>query len=197
MQLQPHFFFNALHTVSSLMLTDVATAQKVVAALGDIVRASFDHTARQEVPLREELAFVERYIEIQKARFRSRLHVEVEIAAVLLDAVVPSFVLQPLVENAIRHGVERRRSGGAIRIEARRSGDSLDLTVGNDGPDELTGAHDRRRLPGVGLANIEARLSQLYGDAGRFHAGPIGNGRFEVAMSIPYRVSPVVAAGRI
>src|SRR5262249_49861612 len=119
-QLQPHFLFNALHTVSSLMVTDVAAAQSVVSALGDLLRASLDHTAQQEIPLRDELAFVGRSLDVQRARFRSRLVAEVSVPDDLLDALVPSLVLQPLVENAVRHAVEPNANGGRIWISAER-----------------------------------------------------------------------------
>ena len=111
MQLQPHFFFNALHTISSLILTDVATAQRVIAALGDLLRSSIDHTARQEITLREELTFVRRYVDIQQARFRNRLDVQIDVPESVSEALVPSLVLQPLVENAIRHGIEPHTRG--------------------------------------------------------------------------------------
>ncbi|MFL5612847.1 MAG: sensor histidine kinase [Gemmatimonadaceae bacterium] len=194
MQLQPHFFFNALHTISSLMITDVATAQAVVASLGDIIRSSIDHTATQEVTLREELAFVERYIGIQRARFRSRLAFEVEVDPELLDAIVPSLVLQPLVENAIRHGIEQRATAGSIVIHAKRADDSLRLRVLNSGPDVVK--HRYTGIPtsdangtsnGIGLANIRARLSQMYGDNQRFVTQTLPDGGFEVELRIPLR----------
>ena len=147
MQLQPHFFFNALHTVSSLMISDVPTAQRVISSLGDLLRSSIDHTARQEIPLREELAFVERYVDVQKARFRDRLDVHVDVPDDLLDALVPSLVLQPLVENAIRHGVEVDKRGGSISIVASRVGASIALTVRDDASDELGDADREGRRP--------------------------------------------------
>lgn len=192
MQLQPHFVFNALHTVSSLMISDVATAQQVVAALGEILRLSIDHTAKQEVSLREELAFVGRYLEIQKARFRSRLLVSTEVPDPLLEARVPSLVLQPLVENAIRHGVERRLSGGAIWMAAARSNGSLLLTVRNNGPDPASRrstSQPAESNSGVGLANIAARLAQLYPGRHRFEAGEREDGSFEVTLEIPYQAA--------
>ncbi|AHG92438.1 histidine kinase internal region (plasmid) [Gemmatirosa kalamazoonensis] len=185
MQLQPHFFFNALHTVSSLMMTDVAAAQRVIASLGELVRASIDHTAAQEVRLGEELQFVERYLEIQRARFRSRLRVEVRVPDETLDAVVPSLILQPLVENAIRHGVERTPGGGAISIDAAREPSHLRLSVRND-CDAATMAVQRPGS-GIGLANLEARLSQLYGADHSFHAGAGTDGAFVVVLRVPYR----------
>jgi two-component system LytT family sensor kinase len=200
MQLQPHFFFNALHTVSSLMRQDIAQAERVIAALGDLVRASIDHTARQEVTLREELGFVERYLEIQRARFRSRLAVTVDAPDELADALLPSLMVQPLVENAIRHGIEPAASGGDISIRvARRDGrltlvvrNSLSMTRGTgrrDGLEWPPATGPRQGPSGIGLANIEARLLQLYGDGQRLRAGPSGDDGFEVFVEVPYRTS--------
>jgi len=191
MQLQPHFLFNALHTVSSLMVTDVPAAQRVVSSLGDLLRSSLDHTARQEIPLCEELTFVQRYLDIQRARFRQRLIVDVEIAEGIDDALVPSLVLQPLVENAIRHGVEPLSEGGRIWIHARRMADAVVLSVANEGaPDELPSGARGNGSRGVGLANVEGRLAQLYGPAHTFRAAWDDNGnperRFVVELSVPY-----------
>ena len=140
-QLQPHFLFNALHTVSSLMVSDVPLAQRVVSALGDLLRSSLDHTAGQEIRLRDELAFVQRYVDIQRARFRHRLLIDVDVPDALGDALVPSLVLQPLVENAIRHGIEPSAEGGRIWIRATRRGGEVALTVENEGgPNDSTNA---------------------------------------------------------
>jgi len=185
MQLQPHFFFNALHTVSSLMISDVPTAQRVITSLGDLLRSSIDHTARQEVSLREELAFVARYVDVQKARFRERLDVDVDVPNELLDALVPSLVLQPLIENAIRHGIEVDKRGGSISIIAQRRDATISLMVRDD-------ASENNATPvvqGVGLSNIEGRLKQLYGASQSFRAGRSADGRFEVALSFPLRTA--------
>ena len=185
MQLQPHFLFNALHTVSSLMVSDVPTAQRVVSALGDLLRLSLDHTARQEIPLRQELAFVQRYVEIQRARFRQRLTVDVDVPDDLDDALVPSLVLQPLVENAIRHAIEPSAEGGRVWVRAERVDGKVMLMVESAGPPNGHTYPDAPR-PGVGLANLSARLEQLYGAAHAFHAAPNGDGRFVVELTIPY-----------
>lgn len=205
MQLQPHFFFNALHTISSLMITDVATAQSAIASLGEIVRASIDHTARQEVELRDELSFVDQYVGIQKARFRNRLSVEVCVPLDLHEVMVPSLVLQPLVENAVRHGIERRREGGKISIAAGEREGFLVVAVRNDGPDgdspvvfytKRSARHRGRPSHGVGLANIEARLAQLYDGKARFKAGTTEDGDFEVELRIPLRRAPADGNGQ-
>jgi two-component sensor histidine kinase len=198
MQLQPHFLFNALHTVSSLMVSDVPTAQRVVAALGDLLRSSLDHTARQETCLRDELAFVQRYVDIQRARFRHRLVVDVDVADRLGDALVPSLVVQPLIENAIRHGIEPSAAGGRIWIRATRRGDDVVLTVENDGTpnDRSSDGHGNRSRVAVGLANIEARLAHLYGSAQTCRADSNGDGRFTVTLTIPYHTDPSLFPAR-
>jgi two-component system, LytTR family, sensor kinase len=170
------------------MVSDVPTAQRVVAALGDILRSSLDHTARQEICLREEVGFVQRYLDIQRARFRHRLRVEVDVPDALGTALVPSLVLQPLVENAIRHGIEASAEGGRIWISAARRHDDVLLTVENAGtPNGVSpnGDGDRGR-GGVGLTNLEARLTQLYGSAHTFRAHRNGDGRFTVTLTVPY-----------
>lgn len=188
MQLQPHFLFNALHTVSSLMVSDVPTAQRVVSALGDLLRSSLDHTAGQEIRLRDELAFVQRYVDIQQARFRHRLLIDVDVPDTLGEALVPSLVLQSLVENAIRHGIEPSAEGGRIWIRATRRGGEVALTVENEGipNDSTSNGNGSRGRGGVGLANLEARLAQLYGSAHAFRADWNGDGRFTVTLRVPY-----------
>lgn len=199
MQLQPHFFFNALHTISSLMVSDVPTAHRVIAALGDLLRSSLDHTARQEIPLRDEMAFVGRYLEIQQARFRSRLTVETDVPVALLDALVPSLVLQPLVENAIRHGIQAHTGSGTIWMIAERTGDRLVLTVRDNGSPAPAPAHEPP-APGIGLRNVESRLTQLYAGASNFRALRAADGRFEVTLALPFHVEtgryPAATNGR-
>jgi hypothetical protein len=193
MQLQPHFFFNALHTVSALMVSDVPTAHRVLAALSDLVRSSLDHTAQQEITLRDELAFVNRYVEIQRARFRDRLGVEIDVPDGVLDALVPSLVLQPLVDNAIRHGIEAHRRRGQIWIRAGRDNGALVLTVrDNASPEHAAPASTTlpRSTPGIGLINLGARLAQLYGGAHAFTAARDAEGCFTVTMRIPYHRDP-------
>lgn len=194
MQLQPHFLFNALNTISSLVATDRDAARRVLAALGDMLRASIDHTAQQEVRLRDELSFVARYVEIQQARFRERLRIEIDIAPDVLDGLVPSLVLQPLVENAIRHGIERSPAGGSVWIHAERSNDNLVLSVRDDGQGGMAidGARQDASA-GVGLSNIQSRMFQLYGEAQQFRAGKTDGSGFEVRLAMPFRTMPIAA----
>ncbi|SRR5579863_5205026 len=190
MQLQPHFLFNALNTISSLVATDGVAAQRVIAALGDILRVSIDHTAHQEVRLRDELSFVLRYVEIQQARFRDRLHVEVDVAPNALDGFVPSLVLQPLVENAIRHGVERSGARGSVWIHAACANGDLVLSVRDDGQVAIGGdGASQDGSAGIGLSNIQRRMFQLYGEAQQFRAGRTDGGGFEVRLLMPFRTT--------
>jgi LytS/YehU family sensor histidine kinase len=197
MQLQPHFLFNALHTISSLMETDVPTARRVIASLGDLLRSSIDHTARQEVSLGAELAFVERYLDIQRARFRQRLRFEIDVAPETVTALVPSLVLQPLVENAVRHGIEPSAAGGTVRITAARDGSRLSLVVRNEAAgDGVDAGRAHESKPGIGLSNVASRLTQLYGDAHTLRAERLLDGAFQVSMSLPFRreLAPMGAA---
>jgi signal transduction histidine kinase len=184
MQLHPHFLFNTLNTISALMHRDLAAADRMLALLGDLLRDSFEKISAQEVSLKQELGFLEKYLEIEKTRFRDRLTVETEVDPEVLDAEVPNLVLQPLVENAIRHGIARRREAGHIRLRAWRDGDRLELRVRDNGPGlpsegELRG--------GVGLSNTRTRLRQLYGGAHRFELVCPEKGGLEVVLSIPFK----------
>jgi two-component system, LytTR family, sensor kinase len=185
MQLQPHFLFNALNTVSSLMEHDVHSARRVLASLGDLLRMSLDELGAQEISLHDELVFLQHYIDIQHARFRDHLRVDVAVADDTRDVLVPSLLLQPLVENAIRHGVEHKRSGGCISISAERRRDRVRLEVRDNGPGSQRMTEVRRE--GVGLRNTRARLHQLYGDAHTFEAGDIAGGGFAVVVELPFR----------
>ena len=192
MQLQPHFLFNTLHTVSALMERDVLGARRVLAALGDLLRLSIDQMARPEICLREELEFLAHYVAIQHERFRDRLAVHVEAADDLLEALVPSLLLQPLVENAIRHGIEPHRRAGQVWIAAVRDGDRLSLTVHDDGPSTTSAPTAMPRgqaTSGMGLANLSARLEHLYGPAHDFNATRDHTGAFRVSIRIPYHTA--------
>src|SRR5262245_978189 len=160
MQLQPHFLFNTLHAVSALMHRDVETADRMLTRLSDLLRLTLESATTPEVALRQELEFVDAYLEIQQTRFQDRLEVVHAIDPETLDALVPNLLLQPLIENAIRHGISPRVIGGRIEIRARRDGELLRLEVRDDGPGIEPGARTRG---GLGLSNTRARLEQLYG----------------------------------
>jgi two-component system, LytTR family, sensor kinase len=184
MQLHPHFLFNALNTIAALMRKDVDAAEKMLARLGDLLRLALSSSGAQEVPLKEELAFLKSYLEIEKIRFRNRLLIEIDAEGEVLDALVPNLILQPLVENAIRHGLAQRVEPGTLRITAHREGTGLLLSVEDDGPG-LSAFTDRE---GIGLGNTRARLAQLFGNAHRFLLEAAPGGGLVVRLTIPFTI---------
>jgi two-component system, LytTR family, sensor kinase len=158
--LQPHFLFNALHTVGALVrVYDHDGAIRVITELSDLLRAQLRRDAPEEVPLREEMAFVERYLAIEQVRFRDRLRVRWDIAPDTIDAIIPRLLLQPLAENAIRHGIGRSSTAGLVVIASARRGDWLEIAVTDDGP----GPVDNINNGGLGLTTARARLKHVYG----------------------------------
>jgi two-component system, LytTR family, sensor kinase len=188
MQLQPHFLFNTLNAISALIPAEAKPARRMLARLGDLLRITLEHEETQEVTLREELAFLEPYLEIEQARLEDRLTVVMEIAPETLDARVPHLILQPLVENAIRHGIAPRIGPGRVEISATRGPDDrvLHLAVRDDGPgvDRDDQVRTRRR---VGLSNIRSRLDQLYDGEHRFALENHVDGGVIVRISLPFR----------
>jgi signal transduction histidine kinase len=183
-QLQPHFLFNTLHTISALITDDVGAARRVIARLGDLLRSSLDTAELHEVPLSQELLFLGHYLEIQRTRFGERLRVEIVSDPSLVGALVPSMLLQPLVENAIRHAVEPRAGGGSVRVSARRENGLVVLEVNDDGPGIGANAQGVR---GVGIANTRARLATLYGGSHQFTMENAAGGGLRVVMKIAHR----------
>jgi two-component system LytT family sensor kinase len=192
MQLQPHFFFNTLNTVSSLMDSDIVGARTVLANLGDLLRLSMDRLGANETPLGDEFEFLEKYLDIQRARYGTRLRVEMRLEPDAATALVPSLILQPIVENAVRHAVEPRRAPSTIRVAAFSSAGRLYLTVDDDGPG-MNGARATPWRKGVGLQNTEARLNQLYGAAQRFDllVSPLGGLRVSIELPLRHGTSTV------
>jgi two-component sensor histidine kinase len=184
MQLHPHFLFNALHAVSELIHRDPRAADNMVSRLGDMLRATLESDDKDEVPLRRELELLERYLDIERVRFRDRLEVSIEIAPECLDAAVPSLILQPLVENAIHHGIASRPGASRVEIRAERAGASLLLRVSDDG--RGLGAEAPAPSAGIGLSNSRARLAQLYGQRQRLELQNGDGGGLEVILEIPY-----------
>ncbi|MFO0965191.1 MAG: histidine kinase [Gemmataceae bacterium] len=182
MQLQPHFLFNTLNAISALIHQDVELADRMIARLGDLLRATLDSANRQEVPLRQELDFIQPYLEIEKARLGTRLTVNVDIDPAVMDAKVPNLLLQPLVENAIRHGVAVTPGAGRIEIQASRSNGSLRLAIRDSGPGLAAPPN-----PGIGLANTRARLEKLYGPDQRLDLSNGPAGGLQVAITIPFQ----------
>lgn len=171
MQLNPHFLFNALNSVASLMHKDVEAADRMITRLGELLRTSLESTSDQEVTLEAELSFLARYLDIEQIRFGDRLRVTREIDRETLLHPVPNLILQPLVENAIQHGISRKARPGVITLRSRRDGDGLCLEVEDNGGG--FSSDDIRPRHGVGLSNTLERLRQLYGSAGalEFHCG--------------------------
>ena len=181
-QLRPHFLFNTLNMIAEQVHTDPAGADAMLTRLGVLLRSSFTETDRERVPLRRELELLESYVEIMRARFRGRLTFELDIDPSTLDALVPRFMLQPLVENAIKHGVEPREEGGRVTVTARRHGASLDLEVRDNG-DGLVGTVRQ----GTGIRNTRERLVYLYGEGRhRFELMPAIGGGTVAAIVIPF-----------
>lgn len=184
MQLNPHFLFNTLHSISALMHRNVDAADRMIAQLSDLLRSALANSDAQEVTLKQELAFLERYLEIEKTRFGERLTVKMDIAADVLNALVPNLILQPLVENAIKHGIEPRARPGRIDLKAIREDGRLSLVVSDNG-NGITGNAPSRE--GVGLSNTRARLRELYGSDHRFEMGNGPAGGLLVQLIIPFR----------
>ncbi len=181
-QLQPHFLFNALHSIAELMHQDVDAADAALTRLSELLRATLDANGRQEIRLADEIALVQRYLEIEQIRLGDRLTARVEVEPRALDALVPLFVLQPVVENAVRHGIATRTSGGEVLLHARAGADELRIDVEDDGPGFDAAATER-----VGLTNTRARLAGLYGAAQRLEIGRSATGGAAVRIVLPFR----------
>ncbi len=187
MQLHPHFLFNTLHAVSTLMHRDVDAAERMITRLSDLLRLAIEDDDAHTVPLGRELDFLRRYLDIEAIRFGDRLVVTFDVDPHLLDALVPHLILQPLVENAVRHGISARSAAGAITVSATRDEGDLCIEVTDDGPGFPTGEPPPF---GVGLANTAARLHELYGDDHglAFTSGPGGGAG--VRLSLPLERAP-------
>ncbi len=187
MQLHPHFLFNTLNAISTLVHRDPRAADEMIGNLSELLRATLD-TSEPEIPLHQELSFLDRYLEIQQVRFGDRLRIEKVIDATALDAQVPTLILQPLVENAMRHGIEPQTTPGLVRIVARRVGDALHLTIHDNGTPAKPGPKSRE---GIGLPNTRARLQEMYGNLGCLTLTSASEGGFTVDLEIPYHEKKV------
>lgn len=189
MQLHPHFLFNTLHTVASLVRAGRnPAAVRMIAGLSDLLRASLRTDGPAEIPLRDELALVERYLAIEKIRFQERLETRVAAEPDALEALVPALLLQPLVENAIRHGIERRAAPGRVEVEACRRNGTLVLRVRNSSAGTPAAA---REGAGIGLSNTQARLRHLYGDRQRLEVSAVDGGGALALVELPYHDRPL------
>jgi signal transduction histidine kinase len=193
-QLQPHFLFNALNAITALIETDTAAAQRMIAGLGELIRVSLDAGGAQEVTLARELAILAHYAAIQRVRFEDRLTIVMSAADGVSDALVPALVLQPLVENSIKHGLGESSAPARVDVRAWRDGDALVLSVADDGPG-LRGQSSDALVERVGVGNARARLRYLYGARHSFTIDSPADGGFAVRMRIPYHTTPLASAG--
>jgi LytS/YehU family sensor histidine kinase len=185
MQVQPHFLFNTLHSISALLSKDTEGARKMITRLGDFLRLTLENSGSMEVTLQQELEFLNGYLEIERIRFQDRLTTDIRVDPEVLDVRVPNLILQPIVENAMRHAIGNSKSGrvevsaaprnGVVRIEVKDNGPGIDA-------EKLL---ESRRGKGLGLANTQARLAGLYGEAARFEISNNPTGGLVVALEIP------------
>jgi two-component system, LytTR family, sensor kinase len=180
-QLNPHFLFNTLHSISALMHIDVEKADRMVAKLSDLLRYALDNTDEHVIPLRDEIAFLKRYLEIEQTRFGDRLTVTMDIPEDTLNAEVPNLILQPIVENAIRHGIEPHAKPGKIHLSARRENGQLILQVRDNG----AGLRPNSTRQGIGTSNTRQRLQQLYADRQSFELENAPEGGLLATIRLP------------
>jgi signal transduction histidine kinase len=188
MQLQPHFLFNTLHSISALLNKDVDGARTMITRLGDFLRLTLENSGAQEVPLKQEIEFLNGYLEIERIRFQDRLTTNVEIDPAVMDVRVPNLILQPIVENAMRHAIATNANAGRVEIVATARNGMLRIQVKDNGPGLPFAAGPTNLKHGVGLANTRARLERLYGSNHRFELANEAAGGLVVTLEIP-RVS--------
>jgi LytS/YehU family sensor histidine kinase len=184
MQLEPHFLFNTLNAITTLVeLGRQAQAAEMLGHLNAILKSTLKRTAPEKIPLSQELEIVENYLAIEQVRFADRLHIEIRVDPGALDSLVPCFLLQPIVENAIRHGIAHCVEDGVVEATARRDGNRLRLQVRDSGA--RVNGHEKPGN-GIGLKNTRERLAHFYHETYEMVAGPLDAGGFEVAITIPY-----------
>ncbi len=186
MQLHPHFLFNTLHSINALLSRDTEAARRMITRLGDFLRMTLENSGTQEVTLQQEMEFLSCYLEIERIRFQDRLTTEIEIDPLALETKVPNLLLQPIVENAIRHGIAPRSSQGHLNIKAERRDGHLRIRVRDNGP----GLQPNRSIEslfskGLGLANTQKRLDRLYGADHSFSIENAPEGGMVVTIEIP------------
>jgi LytS/YehU family sensor histidine kinase len=189
LQLQPHFLFNTLNTISSVMYEDVRAADAMLTQLSDLLRLTLRTASSHEIPLSQELQITRLYLEIMKKRFEDKLRIRYVVDAELESSLVPQLILQPLVENCLRHGLKDSAAGIEISIQARREDGNLILQVADTGVGLGQQSEEAALKRGVGLANIRGRLEQLYGTGQEFSISNRSSGGAEVKLRIPYRLS--------
>jgi two-component system, LytTR family, sensor kinase len=184
-QIEPHFMFNTLHSITGLVRDrENEAAVSMIVGLSEFLRRGLEDSHRSEVSLGEEIEYLQRYLELQKLRFGERLQVNIDVAPELSAARVPSLLLQPLVENAIKHGIAKRAAGGSVRVSGVRTNGTLCLCIYNDAPDSPIDWGAPRT--GIGLSNLRARLKILHGDAARLELKPTDTRGVEVTLRLPY-----------
>ncbi len=190
-QLQPHFLFNTLNAISTLVLKNQTfAATEMIGKLAHLLRSTLDAPDLHIVPLSDELAVTEEYLAIEEVRFGDRLSVRWDIDQSLVDTIVPRLLLQPLVENAVRHGIARRPLGGFILVKTSRDGDSLAVLIENEPPEEAASIllDGVVRTGGVGLENVRMRLDQMYGASSSMHTATNARGNYEVSLRLPLKL---------
>jgi len=190
-QLHPHFLFNTLNSVTELMHQDVHVAERVITRLSDLLRMTLENIGTQELTLRQEFEFVKGYLEIEQTRFQDRLKVTYDVAPETLDARVPNLLLQPLVENAIRHGISKSSQAGLIWLKSEKQGDRVILTVRDNGPGLKSNGHSSSGSFGIGLSATRARLEVLYGSNHTLNFNHLPGGGLEVRIDVPYHSTTV------
>ena len=186
-QLHPHFLFNALNAISSLIHSDPARADRMLARVSDLLRIAIDTAVKPEIPLADEVEFAKRYLEIERMRYGDRLDVRVDIDSETAHALVPNMLLQPLIENAVRHGVAPHSAPGRVEVRAARVGNDLSIIVSDTGDGfEFDDTAETRDTPGVGISTTRARLQTLYGASQQLVFANVPGG-FETRISLPFR----------
>ena len=186
MQLHPHFLFNTLHSISALLNKDTEAARKMISRLGDFLRLTLENSGTQEVTLGREMEFLMCYLEIERIRFHDRLTTRIYVDPNALDVRVPNLILQPIVENAIRHAIAPRSTPGEIKIQAKQTGHMLRIEVRDNGPGIFMNRSAENQLQkGLGLANTQSRLERLYGEAYSFELANNPDGGLVVTLEIP------------
>jgi two-component system LytT family sensor kinase len=185
-QIEPHFMFNTLNSITGLVRDDKNDAAvSMIVGLSEFLRRALENSHRSQVTLQEEVEYLQRYLDIQKVRFGARLQVKVDIPAELLRAQVPNLLLQPLVENAIKHGIAKRAAGGTVRVTGAHLNGTLFLSIYNDGPDFPT--DERATRPGVGISNLRTRLQILHGTESELQLKHADTGGVEVVVTLPLK----------
>ena len=191
-QLQPHFLFNSLHTISAMMHEDVKAADRMINRLSELLRIVLDGIGKHEVPLQEEIGLLQAYVEIERMRFHERLSITLDLEPAVLNALVPTMILQPLAENSVRHGFAFCQRGGIICVKACRRNGQLAITFSDNGI-----GFDLRRREGLGLTNTRRRLEQLYPNNHRFEIENLPEGGAQLSFELPFRIAPLATSGVI